>query len=157
MSNTENLIKELVEKHGTCRNSLMAVLQGVVAKERYLSEEAMKKVAEYMDVSAADVYGTASFYTFLDTVPRGRNVIRVCQTISCDMAGKDEILEALETALKINVGETTHDGNFSLLIANCMGWCHMGPVMLINDDVYTELTPQKALEALEKYVVSANN
>lgn len=157
MSNTENLIKELVEKHGKSRNSLMAVLQGVVAEERYLSEEAMKKVAEYMELSAADVYGTASFYTFLDTVPRGRNVIRVCKTISCDMAGKDKIIEALETALKIKVGETTHDGNFSLLTANCMGWCHKGPVMLINDDVYTELTPQKALDALEKYVVSTNN
>lgn len=157
MSNTEILIKELVEKHGKCRNSLMPVLQGIVAKERFLSEEAMKKVAEFMDISAADVYGTASFYTFLDTVPRGRNVIRVCQTISCDMAGKDEIINAIEAALKIKVGETTHDGNFSLLKANCMGWCHEGPVMLINDDVYTKLTPQTALEALEKYVVSTNN
>lgn len=157
MSNTEMLIKELVEKHGKCRNNLMPVLQGIVEKERHLSEEAMKKVAEYMDISAADVYGTASFYTFLDTVPRGRNLIRICQSISCDMKGKDEIIQVLEKTLKIKVGETTHDGNFSLLKANCIGWCHKGPAMLINDDVYTELTPQTAIEAIEKYVISTNN
>lgn len=149
MSNIETLVKKLVEKHGNSRNSLMPVLQGIVKEEKFLSEEAMKVVAKELDIAAADVYGTASFYTFLDTIPRGKNVIRVCKTISCHMKGKNEIFEALEGLLKVKVGETTHDGNFTLLTANCLGWCHKGPVMLVNDEVYPELTQQKAVEIIE--------
>lgn len=151
MSNTETLVKQLVEKHGKSRNSLMPVLQGVVQEEKYLSEDAMLEVAKELDISAADVFGTASFYTFLDTVPRGKYVIRVCKTIACHMAGKEEIINALEEVLKINVGETTVDKKFTLLSANCLGWCHKGPVMLVNDEVYPELTAQKAVEVIEEY------
>ncbi|HPE35032.1 MAG TPA: NADH-quinone oxidoreductase subunit NuoE [Bacteroidales bacterium] len=151
MTNTDLLVKELVQQHGKTRNSLMPVLQGVVKEERYLSEEAMIAIARELDLSAADVYGTASFYTFLDTQPRGKNVIRVCKTISCHMKGKDEIVKTLEDLLKIKVGETTTDKKFTLLTANCLGWCHKGPVMLVNDEVYPELTPQKAIEVIEEY------
>lgn len=151
MSNIETLVKNLVEKHGKSRNSLMPVLQGIVKEERYLSEDAMILVAKELDLSTADVFGTASFYTFLDTVPRGKNIIRICKTITCHMKGKDEIIEALESALKIKVGETTHDKKFTLLTANCLGWCHKGPVMLVNDEVYPEVTPQKAIEIVEGY------
>ena len=140
MSNIENLVKNLVEKHGKTRNSLMPVLQGIVKEEKFLSEDAMILVAKELDLSAADVYGTASFYTFLDTVPRGKNIIRICKTITCHMKGKDEIIEALENSLKIKVGETTHDKKFTLLTANCLGWCHKGPVMLVNDEVFPEIT-----------------
>lgn len=152
MSSTEILVQELVAQHGKCRNSLMPVLQGIVQQERYLSEEAMLAVAKALDLSTADVYGTASFYTFLDTVPRGKNIIRVCKTISCHMSGKDEIIDTLEHLLKIKVGQTSHDRNFTLLTANCLGWCHKGPVMLINDEVYPELTPQRAIEIVEEYM-----
>jgi len=151
MSNTELLVKELVEVHGKTRNSLMPVLQGVVQQERYLSEEAMLSVAKELDLSSAEVYGTASFYTFLDTVPRGKNIVRVCKTIVCHMKGKDEVIEALEEALRIKVGETTSDKKFSLLTANCLGWCHKGPVMLVNDDVYPAVDPQQAIEIIEEY------
>jgi NADH-quinone oxidoreductase subunit E len=151
MSNTDLLVKELVQQHGKTRNSLMAVLQGVVQEERFLSEEAMIAIARELDLAAADVYGTASFYTFLDTVPRGKNIIRVCKTITCHMKGKDEVLLALENMLKIKAGETTHDKKFTLLTANCLGWCHKGPVMLVNDEIYSDLNPQKAIEIIEEY------
>lgn len=151
MSNTDLLVKQLVKQHGKTRNSLMAVLQGVVQEERYLSEDAMITVAKELDLAAADVYGTASFYTFLDTVPRGKNIIRLCKTITCHMKGKDEVLLALENMLKIKAGETTHDKKFTLLTANCLGWCHKGPVMLVNDEIYPDLTPQKAIEIIEEY------
>jgi len=155
MSNIDVLVKSLVKQHGNARNSLMAILQGVVKEERYLSEDAMVAVARELNLSTADVYGTASFYTFLDTVPRGKNVIRVCKTITCHMKGKDEVLLALENMLKVKVGETTHDKRFTLLSANCLGWCHKGPVMLVNDEVYPDLTSQKAIEIIEEY--SRNN
>jgi len=151
MTNTDVFIHELVEKHGKTRNALMPVLQGVVAREKYLSEEAMIAVATELDLSAADVYGTASFYTFLDTKPRGKNIVRVCKTISCHMQGKDAIIRAIEDHLMIKTGETTHDKKFTLLTANCLGWCHKGPVMLINDEVFPSVTPEKAIEIIEEF------
>ncbi|MDZ7775219.1 MAG: NAD(P)H-dependent oxidoreductase subunit E [Bacteroidales bacterium] len=151
MSTTEQLIKNLVKSHGKNRNSLMPVLQGVVQEERMLSEEAMLKIAEALDLSSAEVYGTASFYTFLDTIPRGKNIVRICKTITCHMKGKDEIINALEKGLNIKVGETTSDKKFTLLSANCLGWCHKGPVMLVNDDVYPDLTVDKALDVIHEY------
>lgn len=151
MTNTDVLIHELVEKHGKNRNALMPVLQGVVAQEKFLSEEAMIAVARELDLSAADVYGTASFYTFLDTKPRGKNIIRVCKTISCHMQGKDNIIKAIESYLMVKVGETSPDKKFTLLTANCLGWCHKGPVMLINDEVFPSITPEKAIEIIEEF------
>ena len=152
MTRIEELVKEQAEKHGRERSSLMPILQAVVQSERFLSEEAMVAIATELDLSTADVYGTASFYTFLDTVPRGKNIIRVCKTITCHMKGKDAIINTLEDMLKIKLGETTSDGKFSLLQANCLGWCHKGPVMLVNDEVYPEVTPEKAVEIVREYL-----
>lgn len=147
-----NLVKELSEKHGKSRESLMPILQGVVEQHSYLSDEAMVEIANELDISAAEVYGTASFYTFLDTKERGRYVIRVCKTITCAMKGKNEILQTLEDMLKIKVGEMTVDRQFSLLESNCIGWCHKAPAMLINEMPYTELTPEKVVEIIKSYM-----
>lgn len=152
MSPTVELINKVVEKHGSSRENLLPILQEVVREQRWLSEEAMLEVARALDISAAEVFGTASFYTFMDLEPRGKNVIRICKTITCYMKGKDEIIKAIEDRLKIKLGGTTSDGKFSLLAANCIGWCHEGPAMLINDKVYTKLTPKKAIEAINEYL-----
>jgi NADH:ubiquinone oxidoreductase subunit E len=152
MPEMKELIKDLADKHGRNRESLLPILQGIVKKERHVSEEAMTEVARELDMSAALVYGTATFYSFLDTQPRGKYVIRLCQTITCDMKGKKEILDTLKQLLKINVGETTKDNRFSLLETNCLGWCHKGPAMLINEQAYTELTPDKVSEIIDEYM-----
>ncbi|HHW59840.1 MAG: NADH-quinone oxidoreductase subunit NuoE [Bacteroidales bacterium] len=157
MEESKELIKKSVAKHGKSRNALMPILQDIVADKQYLEPLDIALVAEELDLSAADVYGTATFYTFLDTVPRGKNVIRVCRTISCYMSGKDEIISTLEKILNIKVGETTIDRQFTLLTANCMGWCHKGPVMLINDEVYHSLTPEKTIEIIQQYREKSKN
>jgi len=147
-----NMVKELTEKHGRRRDSLIPILQGIVEKNSYLTDEAMVEVAKELDLSAAEVYGTASFYTFLDTEVRGKYVIRICKTISCSMKGKAEIIQTIEDMLKIKAGETTADRQFSLVETNCIGWCHKAPAMLINDLPYTELTPEKVVEILKGYM-----
>ncbi|MDY0099944.1 MAG: NAD(P)H-dependent oxidoreductase subunit E [Bacteroidales bacterium] len=147
-----NLVKELTGKYGRTRSSLMPILQGIVEKHNYLTDEAMVEVAKELDISAAEVYGTASFYTFLDTKARGKYVIRVCKTITCAMKGKAEIIQTIEEMLKIKVGETTSDKMFSLLETNCIGWCHKAPAILINELPYTELTPEKVVEILKGYM-----
>ena len=151
MTDIQELVKKLVEKHGHKREDLLPVLQGVVKSERHLSDFAMIEIAKQMKLSSADVYGTATFYSFLDIEPRGKYVIRVCKTITCFMKGKNQILLALEDALKIKLGETTTDKRFTLLETNCLGWCHKAPAMLINDDVFTELTIEKVHEIISEY------
>jgi len=148
-----NLVKELSDKHGRARESLMPILQGIVERHNYLTDEAMVEVAKELDISAAEVYGTASFYTFLDTQVRGKYVIRVCKTITCSMKGKAEIIETLEDMLSIKVGETTSDRRFSLIETNCIGWCHKAPAILINEMPYTELTPEKVVEIIKSYML----
>ncbi len=152
MYQTDNLVNDLVKKYGRRRDSLMPILQGIVEKHNYLTDDAMVEVAKELDISAAEVYGTASFYSFLDTIPRGKYVIRVCKTITCSMKGKQEVIEALEDILKIKVGETTSNGLFTLLETNCMGWCHKAPAMLINDTPYTELNREKIIKVIKDYM-----
>ena len=147
-----NLVKELSDKHGRVRESLMPILQEIVQKYNYLTDQAMVEVARELDISAAEVYGTASFYTFLDTQVRGKYVIRVCKTITCSMKGKSDIIHTLEHMLKIKVGETTADNQFSILETNCIGWCHKAPAILINEMPYTELTPEKVSKIIKDYM-----
>ncbi len=152
MYHVGNLVKELSDKYGRKRDSLMPILQGIVEKHNYLTDEAMVEVAKELDISAAEVYGTASFYTFLDTNVRGKYVIRVCKTITCSMKGKADILHTIEDMLKIKVGETTSDKMFSLIETNCIGWCHKAPAILINEMPYTELTTEKVMEIIKGYM-----
>lgn len=152
MYNTGNMVKELADKYGRKRESLMPILQDIVKKNNYLTDEAMVEVATELDISAAEVYGTASFYTFLDTEERGRNVIRVCKTITCSMKGKNDIISTIEEILKIKVGQTTPDKMFTLLETNCIGWCHKAPAMLVNDMPYTDLTTETVIDIIKGYM-----
>lgn len=152
MSNSDQFVSQLVAKYGKNRESLMPILQEVVDTFYYLDEERMVSIAKALDISTADVYGTASFYSFLSTKERGKFAIRVCQTIICDMKRKDDIIEAITELLGIKPGEMSHDAKFSLDYTNCLGWCHKGPAMLINDEVYTELTPESVKDILLSYM-----
>jgi len=152
MSPIQELIRTVSNQYGRKRENLLPILQGVVEQEKYLSEYSMIEIARELDLSAAEVFGTATFYSFLAHKKMGKYIIRVCKTIACSMKGKNQILYAIEDMLKIGLGETTPDGTFSLLQTNCLGWCHKAPAMLINDEVYTELTPEKVREVLGSYM-----
>jgi NADH-quinone oxidoreductase subunit E len=152
MPEIKELVKGLADKYGRARESLMPILQGVVLENNYISDVAMTEIARELDIATAEVYGTATFYSFLDTEPRGKFVIRVCKTITCDMHGKKRIIEKIEDLLKIKLGETTQDKKFTLLTTNCLGWCHQGPVMLINSTPYPNLDENKVTEIIMEYM-----
>ncbi len=156
MNPVKNLIISLADKYGRERENLLPILQGVVEQEKYLSEYSMLEIARELNLPAAEVYGTATFYSFLEHKKMGKYIIRVCKTITCSMKGKSQILYTIEDLLKISLGETTPDGLFSLLQTNCLGWCHKAPAMLINDEVYTDLSPQKIREILGSYMNKQN-
>jgi NADH:ubiquinone oxidoreductase subunit E len=109
-------IRGLVERFGRQRSSLIPVLE---------------------------VYGVTSFYAFLRQESRGRFVFRLCQTISCDLSGKSRVARQLENDLGIRFGETTADGRFSLEWASCLGMCDQGPALLVNDRIYSQVTPEQ--------------
>ncbi len=152
MSPTQVIIRELADKYGRTRENLLPIMQGVVEQESYLSEYSMVEIAREMDIPAAEVYGTATFYSFLEVKKMGKYIIRICKTITCAMKGKSQVLLAIQDMLKIQVGETTADGRFSLLQTNCLGLCHKAPAMVINHDVFTDLTPEKVREIISDYM-----
>lgn len=148
----EHLIRDLVQKYGRSRTALLPILQGVVDANNFISDSDMVEIAKELDLSAAQVFGAATFYSFLSTEPLGKYVIRVCKTITCDMHGRKQILQTIEEMLKVKVGETTPNKKFSLLETNCLGWCHEGPAMLINEKPFTGLTPERVHDIISEYI-----
>ena len=134
---------------GKDRTALIPILQEVQRKHGHISDFAMQVVADQLDIHPVEVFSVVSFYSSLNFEPLGRYVIRLCQTISCDMAGKDAVATQLENDLGIEFGETTPDGKFTLEWANCLGMCDQGPALLVNDRVYTKVTPDKVHDILE--------
>jgi [NiFe] hydrogenase diaphorase moiety large subunit len=149
-------IEELCKKYGGDRSSLLPILQEVQMKYGHISDFAQQEIARVLDIHPVEVYGVISFYSFLRIREQGKYVIRLCRTISCDIAGKDVIVRTIEKELGIHFSkggapETTVDKQFTLEYINCMGMCDQGPAMLVNDVVYTRLTPVKVIEILNKY------
>lgn len=133
------------------RGDLIALLKEAQAEYGYVSEEVMAELAESLDMPLNDVYGVASFYSFISLKPLGRNVIRVCQSLPCYMKHGQAIVECLARELGIKPGETTADRRFSLQLTNCIGLCDQAPAMMINDDAHGDLTPDRIDEILKKY------
>jgi NADH:ubiquinone oxidoreductase subunit E len=134
-------IAELVERLGPGRSSLIPILQDVKRRHREVDGEAMQVVADMLDIHPVEVYSVASFYAFLHGAPQGAHVIRLCNTLSCDFAGKDAVAAALREDLGIDFDQTTDDGQFTLEWASCIGMCDQGPALLVDDEVHTRVTP----------------
>jgi NADH:ubiquinone oxidoreductase subunit E len=143
-------IEGYIAKYGNDRSALLMILHEIQKKHRHVSEFAQQEVARLLNIHPVEVYSVISFFAFLNSNPKGRNLVRLCQTISCDMQGKTAVVLAIERELGIRIGETTKDNKFTLEYANCLGLCDMGPAMAINDQVYLKLTPEKAVELLSK-------
>jgi NADH-quinone oxidoreductase E subunit len=143
-------IELLVKKYGKQRSALLPILQAVQRKHNHIPDFAQQEVARVLDIHPVEVYSVITFYAFLNTQPKGRNIVRLCQTITCDLAGKKSVAQAIERELGIKFGETTKDNRITLEYANCLGMCDQGPAMIINERVYPKVTPEKAVEILSQ-------
>ncbi len=142
-------IKKLKKAYGDNRSALMPILQNLQDKYLYLSDIIMQEVAHGLDIHPVEVEGVASFYSFFRTkTAQGKYVIRLCQTISCDLAGKANVARQLENELGIKFGETTKDGMFTIEYTNCLGMCDQGPAMMINDRLFAKVTPDKVSQII---------
>ena len=130
---------------------LLVLLEEAQGKLGHLSPELMTEVAESLDIPLSDVYGVATFYSFLSTRPQGKNVIRICKSLPCLLKNGETLAESVAREIGINPGETTADGRFSFELTNCIGACDKAPAMLINYDVHGDLTPGKVAQILRSY------
>ncbi len=142
-------LSSVLERYERRRDQLLPILIEINERFGFISSMAMVEIAEYLDIPVAEIHGVISFYHFLSTEKKGKYVLRLCKTISCDMAGKEKIARVLEKELGIKFGETTKDGMFSLEFTNCMGMCDKGPAMLVNKEVFHSLTPEKVVEIID--------
>ena len=136
---------------GKGREDLLVLLEEAQSKSGYLSEDIIAGLAESVAMSLSDVYGVATFYSFLSTKPLGRNVVRICQSLPCYLKDSRMIIESVADELGIKPGETTPDGKFSFALTNCIGACDEAPAMLINNDMHGNLTPAKIVKILKSY------
>lgn len=140
----------LARRYGRQRSALLPMLQAVQRRHGRITPTAMQVIADLLGIHPVEVYGVVSFYSFLSAKPQGRFVIRLCRTISCDLAGREQIARQLENDLGIAFGETTADGMFTLQWANCLGMCDQGPALLVNERVFTRLTPEMVHGIIEE-------
>ena len=117
----------------------------------WVSDEAVKEIAQFLDMSNEDVDGVATFYSRIYRKPVGRNVILLCDGVSCMIMGYESILEHISKKLDIGFGQTTPDNRYTLLPISCLGDCDHAPAMMINNDHYNKLTMDRVDEILEKY------
>ncbi len=106
----------------------------------YIPEEAVAVAAQVFDMSKAEAWGVATFYSYLKVGERGRYIIRICESAPCHIAGAEEVVAALEKQLGIKMGETTADGKFTLELTECVGQCQATPVITINSKPYGDVT-----------------
>ncbi|MGB9812562.1 MAG: NADH-quinone oxidoreductase subunit NuoE [Thermovenabulum sp.] len=144
-------IDEMLEKYKGQRGALLQALQEAQGIMGYLPLDVQKKVAESLNVTLSEVYSTITFYSFFNIKPRGKYQIRVCLGTACYVKGANKVLERFEQELGIKVGDTTDDIKFSLDACRCVGACGLAPTVIINEDVYGRLTPDKVPEILKKY------
>ncbi len=143
--------KEAVEKtreilaryDTTSRGSLIPALQQIQGVLGYLPAEAMQEAADHFSIPAVDIYGVVTFYNQFRLTPPGKHQVKVCMGTACHMKGGNIIMESWERVLKIKVGETTPDREFSLERVACVGCCTMAPVALVNETVHGKMTPTK--------------
>ena len=130
---------------------LIAVLHKAQQLYGYLPTEVMDEVAEEMGIPTAHIWGVATFYHYFNLTPPGQHVISICLGTACYVRGAGQILQTLKDELKIDVGEVTPDGLFSLQPARCLGACGLAPVVMIDDKIHGELTPKKMVQLINQY------
>jgi NADH-quinone oxidoreductase subunit E len=135
------------QKRAACIEALKVVQQ----HRGWVSDEALDEVAELLEMTPDELDGVATFYNLIFRKPVGRHVILICDSVSCWIMGYDNLRGHLRSRLSIDLGETTADGRFTLLPSVCLGACDRAPVMMIDDDLHLDLTPERIDQILAGY------
>ncbi|MCK5786090.1 MAG: NAD(P)H-dependent oxidoreductase subunit E [Candidatus Sabulitectum sp.] len=146
----EEIVTEAVGQFGNSRESIIQILTRVNNELSYVPPEAVSEIAAVTGLTEAEVFSVVSFYSFFSSRPRGRNIIRICSTISCAMAGQGEILQALTDEFGVEPFETTENNRITIETTPCIGLCDQAPAMLVNGEPHVKLTPERACEIVRR-------
>ena len=150
----ENQIKEemvqILEKYTTDRDNLIQILNETQEKFGYIPKTSQLEISKYLNIPMAEVYGVITFYSRFTLEPKGKYAISVCLGTACFVKGSEQILNRLKDRLKIDVGQTTADGKFSIDATRCVGACGLAPVFTVNNEVHGKATVKKLDEVLDE-------
>jgi NADH-quinone oxidoreductase subunit E len=144
-------IDSIIRQYGGRESAILAILQDIQAEEKYLPKETLEYVSQRMQIPLGQVFRIATFYNALSLKPRGRHKIDVCLGTACHVRGGERILSKLERDLGVSVGETTKDKRFTLESVHCVGCCSLGPVAVIDGDVFGRLSQDKVPALLKDF------
>lgn len=145
-----NLIDGVLEEYASVPGSLITILQQTQDIYGYLPKEAIEKISDKTGIATSEIMGVGTFYTQFRFQPVGKYLIMLCQGTACHVNSSELILQTIKDELHIEDGETTADGLFSLKCVACLGCCSLSPVMMINDNTYGSLTPDKTKKILKE-------
>ena len=144
-------VDTIIKKYGSEQAALMSILQDIQLEYNYLPRETLEHVSKKMVIPLSKIYGIATFYKAFSLTPRGRHLIKVCLGTACHVRGAPQILEEMERKIGICAGETTKDLKFTLERVNCLGACALGPLVVIDNDYYGQMTSAKVDKILKAY------
>lgn len=151
-------LDSILQAHHYDKSSVIAIMQDVQLKYRYLPEEALCYIAEKLELSEAKIYGVATFYENFSLEPKGKYVIKVCDGTACHVRKSVPILEEFRNVLGLsNTKHNTDDMLFTLETVSCLGACGLAPVCTVNDKVYASMTPEKARALIQNLREDAAN
>ena len=133
-------VRQILEQYTESKDNLIPILNEVQVKYGYIPKTAQKEISEYLKIPMAEIYGVITFYSRFTLKPKGKYAISVCLGTACFVKGSEKIMERLKQRLKIEEGETTADGKFSIDSTRCVGACGIAPVFTVNGEVYGRAT-----------------
>jgi len=144
-------IDGIIKQYDGRESAILAILQDIQAREKYLPKEALEYVSQQMHIPLVHVFRIATFYNALSLKPRGRHKVDVCLGTACHVRGGNKILEKMERDLGISVGETTKDKRFTLESVHCVGCCSLGPVAVVDGNVFGRVSQEKVPALLKEF------
>jgi NADH-quinone oxidoreductase subunit E len=144
-------IDGIIKQNGGRESAILSILQDIQAQEKYLPKEALEYVSQKMQIPLVHIFRLATFYNALSLKPRGRHTIDVCLGTACHVRGGEKILEKMERDLGISVGETTKDKRFTLDSVHCVGCCSLGPVAVVDGNVFGRVSQEKVPTLLKEF------
>lgn len=141
-------LDDLRAHYPDARAASVSVMKWVQRRDGHISDAALRDCADYLGVPATELEGLSTFYNLLFRKPVGRNVVKVCDSVSCWMNGYEEVRDRLRATLGVDFGQTTADGEFTLLPVVCLGNCDQAPTLMINDALHDRVTPAAADELI---------
>ena len=145
-----SLLGGVLDEYAAVKGSLITILQHTQDIYGYLPKEAIELISERTGIATSEIMGVGTFYTQFRFEPVGKYLIMLCQGTACHVNGSELILQTIKDELGIDDGQTTEDGLFSLNCVACLGCCSLSPVMMVNEDTYGSLTPDKTKKILKE-------